>query len=238
MRLSTGHTRHTRYREAYRSIRDRILRGELRPGQRVVIEAVARELGMSPTPVREAVRQLEAEGVVTYRPHAGARVVEVDPQAYAEAVSVRAVLEGWATALAAPRLRTATLRRLRALNARMRRAAQEEDFAVFHRLNRQFHRLLYRSCGHRLLVELLEGLRARTDLVRHNIFPFIPHRLRESADEHDQLVDLVERGAAPEEVEAFAREHKLRTLRAYLRWVAASTPGRQPAPSGGKDRGR
>jgi len=223
----------TKYREAYRALQERILRGDFRPGQRVTIEVLARELGMSPTPVREALRQLEAEGVVTYRPHAGARLVNIDPKAYAELLSVRAVLEGWATALAAPRLSRVTLVRLRELNRRMREAVQKGDLAAFDRLNRRFHRALYRPCGHRLLVELLEGLRARTDLVRRTVFPFIPHRGLQSVDEHDQLLDLVEQGASPEAVERFAREHKLRTLEAFLRW-GASLGQELPGRGGGK----
>lgn len=237
MGMSTGE-RQAKYREAYRYIHERILRGEFRPGQRVTIDALARELHMSPTPVREAVRQLEAEGLVTYRPHAGARVAEVDPQAYAEVVSVRAVLEAWATALAAPRLAPSTLQRLRQLNARMREAVCRGDLVAFDRLNRRFHRALYRPCGHRLLAELLESLRARTDVVRQSIFPFIPDRARQSVEEHERLLDLLEQGAPPEEVEAFARLHKLRTLKAYLRWAGGSPPAQPEARIGGRSRGR
>ncbi|MER3456834.1 MAG: GntR family transcriptional regulator [candidate division GAL15 bacterium] len=233
MGLSTAATRPAKYREAYRLIQERILRGQLRPGQRVIIDVLARELGMSPTPIREALRQLEAEGVVVYRPHAGARVADVNARAYAEVVSVRAVLEGWATALGAPRAR-AQLQRLRSLNARMREAVQREDLGTFDRLNRRFHRALYAGCGNRLLRELLENLRARTKLVRQSVFPFIPHRAWESVQEHDQLLDLLQAGAGAEEVEAFARQHKLRTLQAYLRWKAAQPASGARGDGGGR----
>lgn len=235
--MSTGDASRTKYREAYRAILARILRGELRPGQRVTIDVLARELGMSPTPVREAVRQLEAEGVLTYRPHAGARVAHIDTRAYEELLSVRAVLEGWATALGAVRLGPAALGRLRELNRRMREAVRAGDLATFDRLNRRFHRALYQRCGHRLLVELLEGLRARTDLVRRSVFPFIPHRGLESVAEHDRLLDLVEAGAPAEGIEAFARQHKVRTLEAFLRWIA-ELEGHQRVAEGGGRRGR
>lgn len=238
MGASTGTRQRAKYLQAYRYVQDRILRGELRPGQRVTIEAVARQLGMSPTPVREALRQLEAEGMVVYRPHAGARVAEVDARAYRELVSVRAVLEGWATALSAPRLTPQALLRLRELNARMREAVRQQDLAAFDRLNRQFHRALYRPCGHRLLVELLESLRARTDLVRRSVFPFVPDRAPQSVEEHDRLLDLLEQGAPPDAVEAFAREHKLRTLEAYLRWEAARAVPEHVSLAGGRGRGR
>ncbi|MCS7234627.1 MAG: FCD domain-containing protein [Armatimonadetes bacterium] len=144
------------------------------------------------------------------------------------------MLEAWATALAAPRLGEATVARLRELNRHMREAVRRQDLATFDRLNRRLHRTLYRRCGHRLLLELLEGLRARTDLVRRSIFPFIPDRAAQSVDEHDHLLDLLERRAPEQEVEVFVRQHKLRTLEAYLRWAR----GGFPVGAGGKDRGR
>lgn len=211
-----------KYQEAYRKIHERILRGEYRPGQRVTIEALVRELGMSHTPIREALRQLEAQGLVTYRPHAGARVAEVDVDAYRETMLVLAVLEGWATALAASRIETHALERLRALNRHMRRAAEQEDYRTFDQLNRRFHQSLCAACGQRYLLELIDATWRRLDAVRRSIFPFIPHRGLQSVQEHDRLLDLIQQGAPRSRVECFARRHKLRTLRTYLRWGGRS----------------
>jgi DNA-binding GntR family transcriptional regulator len=234
-----GLSRHDRparvkYREAYRQIHERILRGEYRPGQRITIEALVRELGMSHTPIREALRQLEAQGVVTYQAHVGARVAEVDLRAYGETLSVLAVLEGWATALAGPRIGAHALERLRALNRHMQRAAEAEDYRTFDRLNRRFHRSLCAACGHRYLVELLDAAWKRLDAVRRSVFPFIPRRGLQSVREHDRLLDLIQRGAPPSRLEAFARQHKLRTLQTYLRWDARAADPSAVAVGGGR----
>ncbi len=225
-----------KYREAYRRIYERIVRGEYLPGQRVTIEALVRELGMSHTPIREALRQLEAQGVVTYRAHVGARVAEVDLRAYGETLSALAVLEGWATALAAPRISFRVLERLRALNRHMRRAAEAGDYRTFDRLNRRFHLSLCAASGQRYLMELLDTTWNRLDAVRRSVFPFIPHRALRSVQEHDRILDLIQRKSSPGRLEAFARQHKLRTLRTYVRWGAqrADRPSATVASAGGE----
>jgi DNA-binding GntR family transcriptional regulator len=207
-----------KYAEAYRRIYERILRGEFGPGYRLSIDALAREFGMSPTPVREALRRLQAEGVVTYERYRGARVAQVDERAYTETLSLLALLEGYATALAAPRLQPGTLRELRRMNERMRQAMASFDLPLFDRLNRRFHMTLCAGCDHRYLLDLLRATWNRMDTIRRSIFPFIPHRGLDSVKEHDRLIELIEQGADPVQIERFARQHKLRTLEAYLRW--------------------
>ena len=86
---------------AYRWIRDRILSQEFTPGSRLVLSSIATDLGMSVVPVREALRQLEAEGLVTFEHNVGAHVSMVDDSAYLESMQTLAVLEGAATAMAA-----------------------------------------------------------------------------------------------------------------------------------------
>ena len=94
----------TKQERVYRAVRERILSGTYGPGFRVVIDALAEEFGVSALPVREAIWRLEAEGLVIYRPNAGAQVAPADPGAFDDEMSVLAVIEGYATALAAPLL--------------------------------------------------------------------------------------------------------------------------------------
>src|SRR6266849_6694586 len=94
----------TKQERTYRVIRKRILDGVYGPGYRVVIDALAAEFEVSALPVREAIRPIEAEGLVVYRPNVGAQVAPADPALYEEELTVLAVLEGYATALAADRL--------------------------------------------------------------------------------------------------------------------------------------
>src|SRR5881397_1877240 len=109
----------TKQERVYQVLRKRILDGTYGPGYRVVIDALAEEFEVSALPVREAIRRLEAEGLVIFRPNAGAQDTPADPGLFYERMAVLAVLEGYATALAAPRLREAGIKRLEEINASM-----------------------------------------------------------------------------------------------------------------------
>jgi len=96
---------------AYELIRERILDGTYSPGTRIVLDAVAKEIGTSSIPVREAIRRLEADGLIEYQAFTGARVAPMDETAYVQSLNVLAVLEGYATVLSASRLTEADFRR-------------------------------------------------------------------------------------------------------------------------------
>src|SRR6266545_15849 len=117
----------TKQESVYQAVRERILSGAYGPGYRVVIDALAEEFKVSALPVREAIWRLEAEGLVIYRPNVGAQVAPADPGMFDDEMSVLAVLEGYATALAAPNLRKTDVKRLRDINERMVGAMEELD---------------------------------------------------------------------------------------------------------------
>src|SRR4051812_30289195 len=131
--------RATKQQRVYETIRERILTGAYSPGFRVVIDALAAELGVSALPVREAIRRLQAEGLIVYRPNAGAQVAPAEPGLFAEELSVLALREGYATALAAPLLEEADLARLRETTALMASAMERMDPLAFGRHNHEFH---------------------------------------------------------------------------------------------------
>src|SRR5579864_9372494 len=136
----------TKQERVYQAIRERILSGAYGPGYRVVIDALAEEFEVSGLPVREAIRRLEAEGLVIYRPNAGAQVSPADPALFAEEMTVLAVLEGYGTALAAPRLGEAQIARLTEITDEMEAAMAGLDSLSFGRLNQEFHGLIYAHC--------------------------------------------------------------------------------------------
>src|SRR5262245_31109076 len=94
----------TKQERVYQDVRERIRGGTYVPGLPSVIDARAEELGVSALPVREAIRRLEAEGLVVLRPNVGAQVAPAEPGVFDEEMTVLAVLEGYATAQAAPLL--------------------------------------------------------------------------------------------------------------------------------------
>ncbi|HET9017023.1 MAG TPA: GntR family transcriptional regulator [Thermomicrobiaceae bacterium] len=225
---------------AYRTIRGRILDGRHGPGARVVIDEVARELGCSPIPVREAVRRLEAEGLVEYTRHAGARVVQIDGRRYVETLATLAVLEGYATAAAAPALGPDDLAELRRLGRAMRAAVASDDLQRYGTLNRAYHEAIYRRCDNGYLVEQIRAAWARLDSMRRSIFALLPERARASLDDHDRITGLLAEHAPAAEIEAAVRAHKLATARAFHDWAAreasrSDPSGAGPEISGGSD---
>jgi DNA-binding GntR family transcriptional regulator len=198
----------------YTILRDRIHSGSFAPMTRLNIDALARELGVSPIPVREALRRLEAEGWVRFTPNVGAVVSPVDSTSWEQAMVALAILEGAASGEAQPNMRRSDLARLRKIAAGMEEAAAQADPLRFSRLNRTLHATIVARCPNTYLIELLEQTNARLDRVRSTMFVYLPHRSEEALREHLRLIELLETGTR-EDVESFARWHKLRTVEAY-----------------------
>ncbi|MDM7831616.1 GntR family transcriptional regulator [Cellulomonas edaphi] len=213
---------------AYQWIRERIAQQEFTPGFRLVLGTIANELDMSVVPVREAVRQLEAEGLITFERNVGARVAMVDDSQYRFAMEAIAIVESAATALAAPHLTTDDLRRARALNEVMGAALGRFEPRAFSALNQEFHHILYARCTNPRLLEIVDAEWARLAHMRDSIFAFVPGRAQESVHEHEQLLVLIESGAPVRDVEQAVRRHRAGTLAAYM---AHEHPGEDPSPS-------
>lgn len=210
----------TKQERVYGVVRERILSGAYAPGYRVVIDQLAGELGVSALPVREAIRRLEAEGLVVFRPNAGAHVAPADPVLFDEELTVLALLEGYASALAAPRLDQEAVVRLSALTDAMEAAIERVDPLDFGRLNQEFHAVLYEHCPNAALVGLLRDVARRLDAIRRTVFVQIPYREAASVAEHRHLIELIAGGASPARIEAAARDHKLGTVASFRAWRA------------------
>jgi len=201
---------------AYEHLRDGITRGGYGPGYRLVLDQLARELRMSVVPVREAIRRLEAEGMVTFERYVGARVAAIDPLDYQDTCQTLAIVEGAALALAQPHLAAADLAEARAINDRLRQCLADFDPVRFTRLNEAFHRTLSDPCPNAQLKNLVDGGWRRLAGLRRSTFGFVPGRAHASVAEHDALLALLAEGAAPAAIEAAVREHRLAGMRAYL----------------------
>ncbi|GAB3600391.1 GntR family transcriptional regulator [Microbacterium tumbae] len=201
---------------AYHWLKERIAAQTYTPGYRLVLGAIANELGMSVVPVREAIRQLEAEGLVEFEHNVGARVAMVDDTQYRHSMAALGILEGSATALAARSLTADDLRTARTLNAEMIETLDHFDPSAFTALNKRFHETLIAPCPNPRLHDLVLAEWARLSRLRDSTFSFVPGRARESVREHEQIVALIERGAPLGEIEDAARRHHTATLDAYL----------------------
>ena len=202
--------------QAYHWIKERIASQQFTPGYRLVLGTIASELDMSVVPVREAIRQLEAEGLVTFERNVGAHVSMVDESQYSASMQTLSLVEAAATALAATVLTESDLRDARAINARMTDRLENFDPHAFTALNQEFHATLYRRCPNPRLLEIVEAEWARLGNMRDSIFTFVPERARESVAEHDEIVALIEHGAPITVIEQLVRRHRAGTLQAFL----------------------
>lgn len=202
---------------AYEYILSRIENGVYGPGYRVVIDQIARELGLSIIPVREAIRQLEAEGLVEFKPYTGAVVSNVNEKEYIETLSVLAVLEGYATALGSANLTKEAINELERLNERMERALEELELERFSELNYEFHSLIYAHCGNAYLEEQIKQIWQRMKRIRAYGFTFVPQRAKASIEEHREIIRLLREQAPPHEIEQYVRQHKINTAEAFKR---------------------
>ena len=202
---------------AYRLIRERIEAAVYQPGQRLVIDALARDLNMSQVPIREAFRRLLAEGWVTYRHNSGPEVANIGREQWQATLEAVAVLEGYATALAAPQVQPADLVQLREYAAAMQQAMAQFDLLRFSESNHAFHAVIYARCPNPKLVERISETQAQLDAMRATLFPTVPQRGAESIAEHLKLIELLEKQASFQEIETYAREHKLHFLTAAVR---------------------
>lgn len=139
-------------------LRRKISRGEIRPGQRLQQDLVGKELGVSSTPVREALRRLEAEGLVTYLPNKGVTAREVNPDRVHETFQLRELLEAFSTRIATPRLTKEDLKLLSALQQDMRASRKAEDMTTLTATNDQWHMIIHRAAGSELLRQMIATL--------------------------------------------------------------------------------
>jgi DNA-binding GntR family transcriptional regulator len=202
--------------QAYRFIKQRISEQDFTPGYRLVLGSLAKDLDMSVVPVREAIRRLEAEGLVTFERNVGAHVSMRDDSAYRDSMQTLSILEGAATALAARQLTVDDIRRARAVNQRMIQSLDHFDPHSFTMLNQEFHAVLFERCANPRLLEIVRGEWGRLGNLRDSTFTFVPGRAAESVREHENILVLIEGGAALSAIENAARQHRSATLDAYL----------------------
>ena len=197
----------------YERLCDEIRTGKLPPGSRLRETEIAARLAVSRTPVREAIRRLEAEGLVDHLPRSGAVVRKLDYPELMELYEMRTVLEGTAARLAARAASPVELEELVAINDEMRAAAGRPEVVIG--LNRQFHKLLLDAARNRFLLRAMATVE-NTLLILGSSSMAKPDRAREAVDEHREVLDalLARDGAA---AEAAMRRHMERAQFARLR---------------------
>lgn len=171
-------------------LRAAIIDGEFCPGDRLTIDTVAARFETSATPVRTALVQLNAEGLVKMEAHRGAIVAELGPDEITDVFDVRLHLEGLATRLSVPRMNREQVDELDRIATEM---SERGDLPTIIALNNTFHLHLYEPCGRPYLLRLIEQSRLR---VQHYMrwFTMDGERLRSAEDEHHGIVEACREG--------------------------------------------
>ena len=201
---------------AYETLRQWIIEGVYQPGDRLVLQQIARDLQISTVPVREAIRRLEAEGFADFQRNVGARVSSVDTPLYAESMRTLAILEGAATGLAAAHLSKRDIQTAERINERMAAGLRKLDPAKFTQANKAFHELLCRPCPNAHLLALIDVEWSRLAAIRISSFAFVPERAAQAVEEHRHLLARLRADAPVAEIEALIREHRMATVHAFL----------------------
>jgi DNA-binding GntR family transcriptional regulator len=210
------------------AIKRAILAGELRPGQSLVEAELAQRLGVSKTPVREALKTLAGAGLVTMSPYRGATVRAIDADTARAIYDMRLLLEPEAVRRAVRRAHDGAAdgqAGLAAAGAALDRADASSGEAERSLANREFHRALYRDCGNPLLVGALDDLRDQTALVSAAAWQREPS-WREEAGEHRAILGAAAGGDA---------DQAARLLAAHIGSFAARhfpAAGQGPGPGG------
>jgi DNA-binding GntR family transcriptional regulator len=188
------------------TIRSAILAGRLRPGETLVERRLAEQLGVSKTPVREALIALSATGLVTVSPNRGTTVREIDAHDVRQAYEVRVLLEPWAVARTVRRAGGAAADAARAALTEAGTHLSAKDHVPLSLANGRFHRALYAECGNPLVVAQLDALQELAALGA--VAMLWPQRAtwRTEHAEHAEILDAVAAGAA-DRAERLTRRH-------------------------------
>ena len=197
------------------TLRQAIISGDLAPGERLMEVQLAEELGVSRTPVREAIRQLEQEGLVELVPRKGAYVTDISMSDLADVFEIRYALEGLAARLAAERATEEQIRELEDLLEKIDETIEAGDFRRVVELDTQFHELLYAASGNQQLQGILSQLRKQVHRFRLQSLAK-PGRMAIALKEHRAIVDAVARRELQAAKER-SQEHIQSAAQAYMK---------------------
>jgi DNA-binding GntR family transcriptional regulator len=227
----------TKQEFVYRTLRDAILRCELQPGERLVIDDLARRLNVSIIPVREALQLLQAESLVQVVPHVGTSVTPVSRDSIIDVFVVLEGLEVSATRLVAERGRAADLALLAGQVEAMDAALAANDREGWAALNRRFHLTISELPGLELVQHLTAKVLDRWDRLRRHYFKgVLANRVEQAQQEHRQILEAV-RSRDLVALLSLVRQHTQGALQAYLAYLdgaggtaAEATARPQPLP--------
>jgi len=190
----------------FENLRQAILEGKLEPGQRLMEVQLAEQLGVSRTPVREAIRKLELEGLVIMLPRKGAYVANVSLKDIIDVLEIRASLEGLAASLATERIRDEELEKLKTIAEEFKQSlVNNENIEIQLKKDVEFHECIFNATNNKKLVQLINSLWEQVYRFRVTYVSDVDMSSK-ILEEHQNILDAISKGD-PELAQKYAIEH-------------------------------
>ena len=173
-------------------LKNAIIAGDLKPGERLMEIAIADQLGVSRTPVREAIRKLEKEQFIEMLPRKGAYVASTSLKDMLDVLEVRKLLEGFATELAAKRMTSEGLVELLGIHKAFLKALEDNDTELMVRYDNEFHEKIFEASDNLKLIELTTGLSEQVKRYRSSYFKDF-NNFEEIKEWHEKIYDAIEK---------------------------------------------
>jgi DNA-binding GntR family transcriptional regulator len=207
----------TKQQAIYQHLKDHILEGKLPPGQRLIIDTIADDLGISIIPVREALQLLQAERLVEIQPHVGATVSGITPESIEEVFTILEGMEAMAARRVARNMPDGLDATLAGLIKQMDAAEKRSDVEKWSALNMEFHLALSEATGMPWLREITLRTLVNWNRIRRYFFrQGAPHRFTEAQREHHAILKALRKGDQTA-AEKLVRLHNQRAFRHYSR---------------------
>ncbi len=174
----------------YEELKMQILTGAIVPGTRMMEVELAQEMGVSRTPIREAIRKLEKEGLVTIEPRRGAYASQISTSDMVEILEVRQNMEGLAAFFAASRMQPEKMEELKESSANYNEAVASGDIESMIKYDTKFHRIIVESCNNKILLQMIEQLQELVLRFRYIYYDNFK-RAEKMPEEHAMIMDAI-----------------------------------------------
>ncbi len=179
----------------YEELKMQILKGSIIPGTRMMEVELAEEMGVSRTPIREAIRKLEKEGLVTIEPRRGAYASMISTEDMVEILEVRQDLEGLAAYFAADRMTKSQMEELKQVSNSYNEAVMQGNMEAMIKHDTRFHHIIVESCRNKILVQMIEQLQELVLRFRYIYYDNF-RRAENMPEEHEAIVAAIAEGNA------------------------------------------
>jgi len=191
--------------KVYRALKTEIIKGSLKPGTKLSEGKIAEQMGVSRTPVREALKELAAEGFVKMNPNQAVAVSNASVKDVQEVLQIRGVLEGLAARLATKTINEEEIKELEKYQKRMEQYTNKDDVLAFSEMDAEFHELILNICGNNRLIQIRKNLSDQAHRYRIRSLS-VPGRLKYSLKEHQEIVEALKRKDA-EQADRLSQKH-------------------------------